>query len=172
MRRNLPKHVPTTEPFSPEIVCGRLRQWLHGVGRCSILSVGLRESCLTVGNRFQRISHGLSHIIECINLVESLPGTAPLRYIFCASAFADFLQWSVHMFCTCFGVSFAYLKLYHHISEEYFFGGAKGQSRTRPKNNLTCCKSEAETGICSRSTGRRIIVLQIFCLPFACYIYI
>ena len=46
--------------------------------------------------------------IECINLEESLPGTAPFRYIFLCAFFAMAL---CIFFVHVFGASFAYLKL-------------------------------------------------------------
>ena len=92
-----------------------------------------------------------------------------------ASSFS--LLFFVRIFCNgflhiCFGTCFwCFFCLSEIISSlkslKNIFSVRLGEkSWTRPKNNLTCCKSKAETGRCSRSTGRRI-VLQTVCVFFA-----
>ena len=144
MLRNLPKHVPTTEPFSPEIVWQvaivaswrwtlfHLERWFEGKLRDGWEPISEDKSGIFPHNR--------------LHLVESLPGTAPFRYFFLCVCFCFFfVQLLFAYFLYMFSVFLLLIRNYITISLKniysYFFCGARGKkSWTRPENNLTCCK--------------------------------
>ena len=158
MQRNLPKHVPTTESFSPDLVagCGSGFMALDAVRSWALVS-----RILTVlRDGWEPISEDKSGTF--LNRICILFATFFVRIV------CRFVCNCFHIFCTCFWWFFCLSSSIdiplHHISEDSFFCGARGKKAGQgPKTTWPVVKSKAETGMCKRSTGR-CIVLQKSCV--------